>query len=99
MASPEEVVGQPERDVPDASVPDTGVASEHEGSNNPTQSHQPLPTEDPPTTAEAVLRILTEVQSISSKIGKGSDGSPSGEGRKSDDEPAAAASEVKKECV
>lgn len=99
MASPGGSPGQLEPDVSDVPVSDHEVPKEHGEFNNPTQSNQPLPTDDPPTTAEAVLRILTAVENISSKINQDSDDNSLDQSIEPDGEPAPSLSETREESM
>lgn len=99
MASLDEVSGQLEGENPDISVSDHEPVSEHRGFSNAAQSDQPLSIVDQPTTAEAVLRILTAVEEIYSKLVAHSETPSSDENSKCDDESAASPRDVIEESM
>lgn len=89
MESPGKAPEQLAQGGPDAPVSDNGVASEHGVAEDSPRDNQVLPTVDPPSTAEAVIRILTAVENISSRMDQASNDASSDEGSQSDAESRA----------
>lgn len=90
---------QLERRLSDTSASDRGVCSEHASLKDLTESNDPPSKDDPPTTAEAVLRILSAVEHISSKMDQNVDDSASEASSYSDNEYAASLSDIREESV
>lgn len=80
--------------APDAPVSDNGVASEHGVPEDSPRDNQVPPPDDPPTTAEAVIRILTAVEHISSRMNDSPNDASSDKGNRSDADSQASSSEI-----
>lgn len=90
---------QVERRLSDTSASDRGIRSEHASLKDPTESNDPPSKDDSPTTAEAVLRILSAVEHISSKMDQDVDDSVSEASSYSDNEYAASLSDIREGSV
>lgn len=68
MAGPETSPEKLERHLSVASAVDPVVSSEHDSVKDPSHDYQPLSAMDQPTTTQAILGILSAVESISSNL-------------------------------